>query len=237
MIPLGVLASAYVAPTGGGGWTPADLPSLDLWLAADTITGLSDGAPVTTWPDSSPAAINASTTGTVTYRTGQVNALPAVDFAGSFATTGASASGPDQTIVTVFRSDTITGNRTIMGPTAMGGLQLRTATTTGKLQLLSAGVAIIGTGATTITAGTWYIATATFSDTADTWSLRLARAADGSGTTAQTLTAGPRVRIGSHHTSAEQFDGMVAEAIHCSTVLSAADIASVEGYLATKYGL
>ena len=50
MIPLGVLASGYVAPAGG------DALSGFSWVwrfEADSITGVSDGAQIATWPDTS----------------------------------------------------------------------------------------------------------------------------------------------------------------------------------------
>lgn len=43
-----------VWPSGGGTFSPADLPGLRAWYKADAITGLADGDPVATWPDSGP---------------------------------------------------------------------------------------------------------------------------------------------------------------------------------------
>jgi hypothetical protein len=66
--------------------TPADVTGLRLWLKADAITGLSDGAAVATWPDSSGLGNDAGEgTGTFqpTYQTNEVNGLPCVRFDGT----------------------------------------------------------------------------------------------------------------------------------------------------------
>jgi hypothetical protein len=66
--------------------TPADVTGLRLWLKADAITGLSDGAAVGTWSDSSGLG-NDATEGTggfqPTYQTNEVNGLPCVRFDGT----------------------------------------------------------------------------------------------------------------------------------------------------------
>ncbi len=43
-----------------GGFSPAALAGLDLWLDAGQLTGFSDGASITTWPDASGNARHAS---------------------------------------------------------------------------------------------------------------------------------------------------------------------------------
>ena len=51
------LVASYV---GGGGFSPASLPGLKLWLDAAQITGLNDGDAVTTWADLSGNGNNAT---------------------------------------------------------------------------------------------------------------------------------------------------------------------------------
>jgi hypothetical protein len=74
-----------LAPAAGG-FDPASVAGLKLWLKADAITGLSDGDPVGTWEDSSGDNRDA-TQGTAskkpTYQTGEVNSLPCVRFDGA----------------------------------------------------------------------------------------------------------------------------------------------------------
>lgn len=73
------------AVAGGGGPQPSDVANLELWLKADAITGLSDGAQITTnWPDSSGNSRNATAVagGTGNKPTWQAtagpNSMPAV---------------------------------------------------------------------------------------------------------------------------------------------------------------
>lgn len=73
------------APTGGGGGGPPTT-NLQVWLAADEITGLSDGDPVATWADLSgngSDATNATGADQPLYKTGILNSLPVVRFDGS----------------------------------------------------------------------------------------------------------------------------------------------------------
>lgn len=83
-MPL-TLNKGFWADEAAGG-TPSDpsevtSASLKLWLRADTLA-LTNGDPVTTWPDSSGNGNNATANGDFdpVYRTNQVNSLPAVDF-------------------------------------------------------------------------------------------------------------------------------------------------------------
>lgn len=62
---------------------PTAVSGLAGWWRADAITGLSDGAAVTTWPDSSGLARDMTATGTVTYKTGQLAGWPSVRFDGA----------------------------------------------------------------------------------------------------------------------------------------------------------
>jgi autotransporter-associated beta strand protein len=60
---------------------PNSLSGLSLWLKADAITGLTDGATLTTWNDSSTNARNATVlAGTPTFETSELNGQPVVRF-------------------------------------------------------------------------------------------------------------------------------------------------------------
>ncbi len=68
-----------------GSWTPSLLPSGNLsgWYKADAITGLSDGAAVTSWSDSSGRGntLTQSDSGAQpSYETNELNSLPIVRF-------------------------------------------------------------------------------------------------------------------------------------------------------------
>lgn len=78
---LGQSYAIYAPPPPA--WFPTDLPNLGLWLAADALTGLADGAPVATWPDASGLGHNATqaTAGKrPTFRAAVLNGLPVVRF-------------------------------------------------------------------------------------------------------------------------------------------------------------
>lgn len=87
------LTLVNVPASGGGGggsgdnsFAPTDYPNLDVWLKADTITGISSGSPIDTWVDSGPAGHNATqTTGSnqPLYETNTLNGLPVVRFDGT----------------------------------------------------------------------------------------------------------------------------------------------------------
>jgi hypothetical protein len=67
-------------------FSPAQVAGLRLWLRADLISGLSDGAAVATWPDDSGNArdaAQATAANQPTYRTNVVNGRPVVRFDGT----------------------------------------------------------------------------------------------------------------------------------------------------------
>lgn len=66
-------------------WTTITDISPIAWYKADAITGLSDGDPIDTWPDSSGNSRDLTQTGTARplYKTGIVNSLPVARFDGS----------------------------------------------------------------------------------------------------------------------------------------------------------
>jgi cysteine-rich repeat protein len=67
--------------TGNAINSPADISGLALWLKADAITGLSDGASVASWTDSSGNGRNAvQTIGQPVYKTNILNGKPVVRF-------------------------------------------------------------------------------------------------------------------------------------------------------------
>jgi autotransporter-associated beta strand protein len=68
-------------PMAGTATQPGSISGLQLWLKADAITGLADGATVNTWPDSSGNNRNATRiVGTPVFKTNTVNGKPVVRF-------------------------------------------------------------------------------------------------------------------------------------------------------------
>lgn len=81
--PAGTIANsaaAYTTFTPGAGWMPIDLAGLQQWVRADALS-LSDGDPVSTWPDDSGNSrdfTQATSGARPTFRTNIVNGLPVV---------------------------------------------------------------------------------------------------------------------------------------------------------------
>jgi len=101
----------------GGSWLPSDLTSLYAWYDANSITGLSDGDPVSTWEDREASYdLTASGTDRPLYQTNELNGKPVVEFNGTRrikASTAADwgflhgkASGDKATIVAVWKAGT-----------------------------------------------------------------------------------------------------------------------------------
>ena len=67
----------------GGAFSPRSISGLQLWLRADTISGLNDADSVTTWSDESGNGRDATeATNRPTYETNEINSLPIVKFNG-----------------------------------------------------------------------------------------------------------------------------------------------------------
>jgi hypothetical protein len=90
-----------------------------LWLKADSITGLNDGDPISTWSDLSGSAKDgtAATTKRPTYKTNIQNSLPAVRFDGGDRLDLAGGAWPDSpfTIFAVYKSTNAADHQTIVG--------------------------------------------------------------------------------------------------------------------------
>lgn len=80
------LRATIEAPYVSAAFVPSEVEGLVLWLAADNITGLSDGAQVASWPDASGGDLHAlqATSGLrPLYKTNIFNGLPVVRFDGT----------------------------------------------------------------------------------------------------------------------------------------------------------
>ena len=86
---------------------PPVTAGLKLHLDASQITGLSDGAAVTTWNDMSGLGNNAASAGTPVYKPGILNGQPVVRFNGASSFTTANLSSLFPTAATVFIATTI----------------------------------------------------------------------------------------------------------------------------------
>ncbi len=125
-----MMAAAGRTEPDGGEFSPTDIADLSAWLKADALTGLSDGDPVTNWPDESGNGNNATqaTSGIApVYKESIVNGLPIVrgngvdtemDFSGPivsgsgnrtvFIVAKHSGAGPSDSLLTLGFDDTST---------------------------------------------------------------------------------------------------------------------------------
>lgn len=196
------------------GFLPSDIAGLKLWLKADAITGLADGASVATWADSSGNGNDAtqSTAGSQPlYKTGSVNGLPVVRFDGAddWMSTPSIAAITDWTVFVVAKN-ALTTNAFFL---SAGGdtNSLITDFTAGKWEYFDTPRTVIGNTSTTLfqvitsavggsVVGAWYIGRP---------------------------SSGLVVLWG----------GDIAEIVAYNSLLSAGQITQVQGYLAAKYGL
>jgi len=114
------------------------------------------------------------------------------------------------------------------------GLRLNNA---GKLEAVQIATAAIGNETTAITANTWYQANVTYDDSSGAYAFRRGQAADGSGTNVKAISAVSNALFYDGNGSTHDFNGKIAHLSWFNRVLSAAEIAAVETYLNTTYGV
>ena len=248
MIPIGVLASAR-AEAAGGSVLPSDFAGLSAWYKADedvlqnNTDPATNGADVYFWNDQSgnDYTLYQFTAGQrPTFYTNVVNGLPAVDFVPTPGNEGrmvsnAPTGGNKQTIFAVVN---VTNHRyaQIRGTSGGGAVLAMWLDATGHLCLGPANTATV-TSTGTVGTGTWHILTGSVSAAGDFMRARI----DGTQTAATytgTLTGTRGTRISYDSSGVDGFfDGKMAELIAYQSLLSDTDIAAVEGYLATRYGL
>jgi hypothetical protein len=215
-------------------FSPASVSGLYAWWKADAITGLSDGASIASWSDSSGNGWTAAQGGGATvqplYKTGIVNSLPVARFdSDDGLTSSASAALTATSIFVVLRPTSASGTPEQLGCTT-GSLQLRL--NSGHLQLRKQGVASIGSvSSAVLSTSVFSVAAVTCTDGASgTYAFYVNGAADLSGSHSQTLDAGTRnLGIGA--------GSDMAEIIIYNVVLSSTNRGLVTAYLGTKYGI
>ena len=203
------------------GGTPDSISGMQLWLKADAITGLADGAAVTTWNDLSgntQGATQASATLKPLYKTGIVNNQPVVRFDGSddeMTITGTVAHG------TVFlvgkRSNTSQPFAEVSGGNSLnrrGLIGLYHPTYSTYDQYFVNGVGVANGGGGSINAFNLF-----------------------TGKSPSTLANTTNFRLGFGTPSYLKLNGDIAELIIYNTSLSEADRKKIEAYLQKKYAV
>jgi hypothetical protein len=120
-------AEWYVAPGPSvipHTWTPNDVTGCELWLAADNITGLTDGQAVSTWTDASTLGNNASQAiggNQPLYKTNITNGKPGVLFDGVDDSMGVAGLINNDPTRTVFMVTKVVGSGALAGMFRLGG--------------------------------------------------------------------------------------------------------------------
>lgn len=220
--------------------TPGDLAGLTLWLKADAITGLSDGAAVASWLDSSGSNMPAnqpSVANRPVYITNATNGLPVVRFGASASMdSNASASYAQQTIVAVVKPNAPNAdNHTIRGALGnAGGLQTFIDVDGYSAMNYERSGGIGRSSSPASTAG-FQVITYTFATNAE-FGIWYGTTFDGSGATGvASLTPGTTAAIGYRGGGGEYFNGDIAEIACYDRVLTIANITTLARSLATKW--
>lgn len=216
---------------GGGGFTPADIAGLALWLDASQIVGLSDGDPVATWADESGNS-NDATQGTSgrrpTYQTGEINGLPVVRFDGADDRLVVSlANAQPYTVFFVGKAAAASGNQYFVdGATLNTGVISNGGGDT--LCIAYNGSFIIAPVAMT----SYRYVACVFNGASSVLSI------SGAATTGDLGTVGTSgMAIGANADGSDNLTGDIAEVIVYHAGLNTTDREAVEAYLAGKYGL
>lgn len=217
---------------------PSDIAGMQLWLKADSLA-LSDNDPVSTWVDSSGSGNDATQAGALrpTYKTNQINGLPAVRFNGTsqYLNSNAAADHLPLSIFAIVNPTDATAYRYIVGPSVSGNFGWRMNQTSGVMVALRTGVAQIGESSTALTTGAFQAATFSYLGLG-AYAYYHNGTADGSGTSGQTFSGGaPITLIGSG--DGFYWYGDIAELMKYDSVLSSDDMGHVNQYISDKYGL
>jgi len=247
-----ILNSGLGAPT---------IPGCTLWLdAADpNATGVpaDNGTAITIWKDKSGLGSNATATGTPTIISSGLNGRPTMNFNGSSWFKGATANTTSNlTVFTVVMLNGTAGNNSrIVSLATPTKVDYDTFTEVLAIQQ-NFNTTFISTGRNTQppTGGTWnfvqsidysttsnvpYIAGALYNGSASTQTLFI----NGSANVTNTITGAfgyTSYGIGNYSAApgaSEPFTGKISEVIVFTTALTISQRQTVEGYLATKWGL
>lgn len=234
---LGTYGRRAIAITGGAAFSPLDLSPV-LWLAASAITGLADGAAVTTWADGSGNGNNATQAtadNKPTYQTAEINGHPVVRFDGTndlLATGSFTLAQP----VHVFLVGKMSGGAVdyryfldgLAGNDRMSLYYIVAGDTVAIYTATSAAELTVAANTTS-----YFVWTALFSGASSR--LRKNGAADATGELAAATAGG--VTIGTRRDGQYPGGADIAEVIVYASVLSDANRDRVEAYLAAKYNL
>lgn len=214
-----------------GGFLPTDIAGLMFWGEADFIPGLNDGDPVSTFPDDSGNANDATSSGTARplYRTNILNGYPAMEYDGSNDNMFSSFTRTNNdTDILLFLSNDVSANRSVVEANSTnvkrvfwtssgnfvtafnGGFLANTSTASGNWMIMS--VRWDGASAELVVNGNSQTANVGSSTANGLW-------------------------IGSSSGHSSPLQGYLVAALNYNSILSDSDEDLVAGYLRDKYGL
>jgi hypothetical protein len=208
---------------------PYKLAGLEVWLEARFISGLADGAAVTTWPDASGNAHDVTQGGgaSTTYETGIFNGLPAVRFAGpTYMTTAAFTINQPFTMITVVQASSAAGGPRIIA----SGAGSTTIFVSGGALSLYAG-SVLGSGTAYDTSPR--VLTAVFNGGSSVLRRDGTQIAAG----AAGADAMATLRLGADGLGSNNYAGDMGAAGIYSRVLTGGEITQVERFLGGAYGI
>lgn len=204
------------------------IPSPDAWYSADSLSQL-DNTAVTSVSDQSGNSKTATNTGTVTYRTGQINSLPAFTFTGAGRLQSSQSMSEATTqVFMVYKTTTPGTNVGVVTSSANGGFELQSRTPSNlAVNRKNTNNIISGSG---ISSNTWYIASGIWvsGSKATAW---LDGTQVANNTTALTPAASTTLWFGNNAIIT------LAEVIVYNTELDTTGRATVHSYLQDKYGI
>lgn len=226
---------------------PAGVAGLRTWLDASQITGLSDGAALTTWPNVAPGGGNDAVAigSSPTYETNELNGLPIVRLGGGvyFRMFSEALRAQGHTIFLVCKftslSPAYTGVVDYGSHWADWGAYLMKSNGKSADYVFyvpgSAYADYDGTGSSTFTTGTWNYITIAHGRTIET---RRNGSTDATGTAITYGHSNPgHSLLGAQYNAGRVMVGDVAEYLIYDRELSSTDRNAVEAYLVAKYAL
>ena len=212
---------------------PGGVTDLALWLDASKLTGLSDGATVTTWTDKSGLGNNATATGAPIYKTGVLDGQPVIRFDGASRFTTADLSAQFPSAATVFIVTTINNdiNYTLVKACPNGVDEWWSYFGTSypavfRSERIEAYCAMPNSGSHLFA----------ISSSASAWEMWQNGTSPGARTGPYAYYAGGALVIG-NGSSGGGLNGDIAEIMIYSRALTATELNKVGGYLTFKYGL
>lgn len=221
---------------GVAGFDPTSISGCQLWLQAEAITGLSDGAPVLTWSDESGGDHHAAQTQASrqpTFQTGVMNGRPAVRFDGADSMSlSLSEASTEHTFFFVIDLAALGGHHNYLFDSREGRLILDAAKDDAShhVRWRDSSWRNVAAGVVGCQILTWVFSGATGEVFRNGASL---------GTkTYNPASLGGTTALGSNYSGNQnRFEGDIAEVVYYNRALPAADRQQVEQYLGNRYAI